>query len=80
MELEPLETLSPERIDYLERYALFIYEFAQQERVNELRTVDVGRFKDKLNTDLGNYIEGVVKKLVEQGKLEKGTRGGYSLT
>lgn len=56
-----------------------MWEFAQQEGVNELRPIDAGRFQQQLNTELSNYLRDVLQRLLNQGKLERGTLGGFSL-
>ena len=58
---------------------MFIWEYANQERVKELRPIDTGRFQQQLNTELANYLRVLLPQLVQQKKLIKGTRGGFSL-
>ena len=73
----PKEDIDPEQLVLIKQYAHLIWRYAKTEGVNELRTKDVGRFQQEINTVLSTYLSEIKDLLVEENILIRGTRGGY---
>lgn len=73
----PKEDIDPEQLVLIKQYAKLLWKYAKTEGVNELRTKDVGRFQQEINTVLSTYLSEIKDLLVEENILIRGTRGGY---
>jgi hypothetical protein len=76
----PYEIVPSTEAGLLLDFAQLVFEFADAKRVKELRLIDSGRFMMDMLVQFVNYRKELAEELLKRGILQKGTRGGYTLT